>query len=312
MSARAATHLLSLRAIAFAVDGRVDGKRVRFAPPGHSKADKSAWIELAPNLSDGFYVNTFATGDDKFAIKDWVRQRLGIARQTRRRADIRVAGSRRSGQTIDTGTLETNRARARVLWDEAVDPRGTLVETYLNSRTLELPPDIGALRFHPRLPWNGAAGLEFHPAMIAAIRTIHGDEIFGVHRTVLTPDGCKIDRKMLGLASAAAIKITPDEDVTICLGVGEGIKTTLSLRSIPEFGCSPIWSLTHAGNLAAFPVLAGIETLWIAVDHDDAGIKAAQATAERWQAAGCEVLVVRPTQQGADLNDLIKGADNVL
>src|SRR5215211_3656341 len=91
--------------------------------------------------------------------------------------------------------------------------------------------------------------------------------------------------------TGGAVKLTPDEDVSTCLGIGEGIESTLSLRLVPEFGPSPVWALLSAGGVARFPVLSGIEVLWIAVDHDPngQGQAAAQACADRWQGAGREM-----------------------
>ena len=112
----------------------------------------------------------------------------------------------------------------------------------------------------------------------------------------------------LGPKGGGAIKLTPDEDVSFCLGVGEGIETTLSMRAIPAFGGSPIWSLLDAGNISALPVLPGIEHLWIAVDHDANGIglKASRACAKRWSAAGRSVTLIKPKKVSTDLNDLIE------
>jgi hypothetical protein len=89
-------------------------------------------------------------------------------------------------------------------------------------------------------------------------------------------------RRTLAPIRGGAIKLTPYEHVTNCLGVGEGIETTLSMRLLPEFGASPVWSLLTAGNLASLPALPGIECLWVAVDHDPAGIEAAHETAARF------------------------------
>jgi putative DNA primase/helicase len=88
--------------------------------------------------------------------------------------------------------------------------------------------------------------------------------------------------------------------------VAEGIETALSLRNLPDFGPSPVWSLLNAGNLERFPVLSGIETLWIAVDNDESGTgqRAAQALADRWEAAGREVMRIIPADAGTDLADL--------
>ncbi len=92
--------------------------------------------------------------------------------------------------------------------------------------------------------------------------------------------------------------------MTICLGVGEGIESALSLRSLPEFGPSPVWSLISAGGVESVPILSGIESLWIAVDHDETGIRAARSTSRRWRASGAEIFLITPSAPRADLNDL--------
>ena len=148
--------------------------------------------------------------------------------------------------------------------------------------------------------------------MVALVTDIITNEPKAVHRTALTLDGRKIeiegsDRLALGPIGGGAIKVTPDADVTLCLGIGEGLESTLSLRGLPEFGpTTPVWSLLTAGGVEALPVLAGVECLWIAVDNDPngRGQRAAQACADRWQAAGREVFLVKPTAEKSDLNDV--------
>ena len=90
------------------------------------------------------------------------------------------------------------------------------------------------------------------------------------------------------------------------LGIGEGVESTLSLRHLPEVGVAPVWACCSAERLASFPVLSGIEVLWIAVDNDQAGIQAAERVAGRWTDAGREVFLVRPTTEKADLNDIVR------
>jgi len=67
----------------------------------------------------------------------------------------------------------------------------------------------------------------------------------------------------------------------------------------------PVWSLVSADGVENFPVLAGIETLVVAVDHDEPGEQAALAVSERWLAAGREVFLVEATRPGSDLNDVV-------
>ncbi|HEY8380509.1 MAG TPA: toprim domain-containing protein [Microvirga sp.] len=149
--------------------------------------------------------------------------------------------------------------------------------------------------------------------MVCLVRDVVTNEPKAIHRTALSQDGCKANvnghsRLSLGRVAGGAIKLTPDEDVTLCLGIGEGIESSLSLQATPEFGASPVWSLLSAGGMERLPVLPGIESLWIAVDHDPAGLKASRNIAERWQAAGREAYLVTPSAPHADLNDLVTGA----
>jgi putative DNA primase/helicase len=197
------------------------------------------------------------------------------------------------------------------LWREAADPAGTPVEMYLERRGLTLPDGAAgnAIRFHPACKF----GLERVLCMLALVRNIRSDEPQAIHRTTLDRAGNKIevgglDRMSLGSFGGGAVKLTVDPDVTSCLGIGEGIESALSLRRIPEFGPSPVWSVLSAGGIQAFPMLPGIECLWIAVDHDEAGQRSAATCAERWTAAGQEVFRVMPESSGDDLNDVTRSA----
>jgi hypothetical protein len=64
-----------------------------------------------------------------------------------------------------------------------------------------------------------------------------------------------------------------------------------------------MWATIDAGNLETLPVIAGVEALLILADHDQAGIKAAQACAQRWYAAGREVRIALSPTAGWDAAD---------
>jgi hypothetical protein len=67
-----------------------------------------------------------------------------------------------------------------------------------------------------------------------------------------------------------------------------------------------------AGGIQAFSELRGIESVWIAADHDAKGTghRAAQALAQRLAAASIEAVTIEPTAVG-DLNDLARGGCNL-
>lgn len=183
-------------------------------------------------------------------------------------------------------------ARAMSYWNRSKDPRGTIVETYLASRCIALPEGVAGevIRFcaGPRM-------------MVALLRDIHTNEPCGIHRTFLTPEGAKIEKKMLGRAKGAAIKLSPDENVSHGLHVGEGIESTLSFMVA---GYAPAWALGSAGAIESFPVLAGIESLTIFTENDEAGDCAANVCADRWLEADREVTLATP--QHGDGNDILK------
>jgi hypothetical protein len=205
---------------------------------------------------------------------------------------------------------------ALTIWQQARDPRDTLVERYLRDhRGLELPL-AEAIRFHPDCPY----GESFKPCMVALVRGIIGNAPQAIHRTALNPDGTAqrdADGKKLcrsqGPIRGGAIKLTSDEDVTLCLGVGEGIESALSLRQRCEFGLSPVWSMVCAGGFSWLPVLSGVESLWIAVDHDKPDKNGARAgqmrafdLARRWANEGREVFKMMSSVEGEDLNDVVR------
>jgi putative DNA primase/helicase len=194
-----------------------------------------------------------------------------------------------------------------------VCPRGTLVEEYLtrprpHGRGLDFPSDIGGVvRFHPACPWrdDGSGELIRVPAMLAAMRNIHTDEITGVHRTRLTSEGRKIGRKMMGVAAGAAIKLDADAFVTTGLTIGEGIETCLAAR---QLGFRPVWALGSADAIGRFPVLNGIEALTLLEEGDATGAnrRAISACATRWDGAGREVILIE-SKAGGDINDALQG-----
>ena len=109
--------------------------------------------------------------------------------------------------------------------------------------------------------------------------------------------------------AGAAIKLWPDEEVAAGLVIGEGLETTLSAAARVEHRgtlLQPAWAAVDAGNLAKFPVLAGIESLTILVDHDESGRgeAAARECARCWVAAGREAILLTPNELGTDFNDL--------
>jgi putative DNA primase/helicase len=179
-------------------------------------------------------------------------------------------------------------------------PGETPVVPYLLSRQLSLPDELAdeVVRFHPALIFEGICV----GGMVALFRDIVSNEPCGIHRTFLDSDGRKLDRKMLGRAHGAAVKLDADEDVTLGVHVGEGVETCLAAWLA---GFRPVWALGSAGAIRDFPLLPGIEAVTILGEVGDSGAnhRAAEVCASRWFAAGRQAFIVEP-QIGGDLNDV--------
>ena len=196
---------------------------------------------------------------------------------------------------------------ARSLWREGApaDAPNSLVSVYLASRGLALEPSA-PLRFHPTCPRGG----ERWPTMLALMTDASTGQPCGVHRTFLARDGRgkaagPLPAKMMA-GRAGVVRLSPDAEVTMGLGIAEGIETALSVMQ--GFGWRPVWAATSAGMIRTFPVLPGIGALTIFADPDGAGMDAAETCAARWREAGREARILAPPAGAGDFNDLARRA----
>ena len=293
---------MNLSSVAHALGGSVTGRnRVSCPGPGHSARDRSLSVLFDPGAPGGFVVMSHA-GDDALRCKDFVRARLGMP------VSDQVAAPAPAGLEAD----RERSARALSLWHAGASPAGTPVESYLRSRNVKIshqrPSDV--IRWHPDCPFGG----DRVGCMVALVRDIVTDEPRAIQRTALDDYGRKLSdlgsngRLTLGPVGNGAVKFTAHEDVTAAVAIGEGLETCLSARNVPDLAALAIWALLSAGQVARFPVLGGIETLWLVVDHDRAGIEASRDVYRRWHSAGREVVTITPTLEGADLNDIAGGS----
>jgi Toprim domain/CHC2 zinc finger len=204
-------------------------------------------------------------------------------------------------------------------WVEGEPIKGSIAGRYLRQGRgiAGLPPDVyDVLRFHPRCIFgqDESGRPIYHPCLIAQFRDVITNEFRGIHRTALTPNGRKIDRKALGVKKGAAIKLWGDAEMTYGLVVGEGLETVLTAAmGIEHEGTlmRPAWALIDAGNLRDLPIIDCVEHLTILADNDApdqrgrrAGQEAAEVCAERWAVSGRTVDVLTPNVTGEDFNDL--------
>lgn len=278
---------------------------IRCAGPNHSANDNSLRVGLT---DDGdIWVLPFSPRDQDHipALKDWVRSEGGLPPW---QPKARSNGLRRRATPAPRVAAPPATDTWRPIWRRVRDPSATPVESYLAQRGLALPPQATeVIGWHPDCPFRRTCT----SCMVVLVRSVVTDAPQAIHRTAITLDGRKAEidgdaRLALGPTKGGAIKLWADAEVSTCLGVGEGIESTLSIRQHPQFAAVPVWALLDAGHLRAFPVLAGLGGLVIAVDHDPAGQSAAEILADRYAAAGAAVTLVQAPEAGDDLNDLVR------
>jgi len=293
---------LDARAIAHMLGGDVtSGDSANVPGPGHSKNDRSLSIRI--DRATGELLVCSHAGDDWRACKDYVRSRLGLDHREisteRRRTSFAVL---RSGLDNDK---EKKKSAALRIWEQSINPTGTVVERYLREhRGLALPPELvgSVVRFNGSLYVDASTR---SPGMVCLFRDIKTDEPCGVHRTFLDRSTAqKTDRKMLGVAKGAAIKIDPAKAVSTSLTIGEGFETVLSARMA---GMGPAWALGSSGAVRGFPVLSQLGELTILEENDPTSRRDVVTCAERYLAARKPVNVVTP-EIGNDFNDAWKAA----
>lgn len=313
--------MIDARSVARALGGEVTGRDAVSAPgPNHSRHDRSLSVRLDANAPDGFVVNSFA-GDDWALCRDYVRQRLGLPEwrpgdeQDRRvppsriREFDRMAINHQANDRTRTDEDHERIARAAKLWNEGGSPQQTVVEDYLHSRSLELPPELvgSVLRFHPRCPWRNenTGATERIPVLLAAFRSIDDDQITAIHRIRLDQPQRwpKAERRMLGVVHRAAVKVDPLAGGKLC--IGEGIETCLAAR---QLGYRPTWALGSVGAISFFPLINSVRHLLILGEAGKASKEAIQLCGRRWHKAGHRVQIVMP-DCGSDLNDQLMQQD---
>jgi hypothetical protein len=217
---------------------------------------------------------------------------------------------------VSDPVTERKRRLATTAWDEAGELIGTPGSAYLERRGIdiaELPQRISdALRWHPRCPWQlDQAGnvASRRPAIVALFTDIITGAPRGIHRIAPIGDSREDEKRMLGPCRGCVIRLWPDDEVTMAVTLGEGIVTTLFAATRVAHRHTilvPAWAAGDKGHMAAFPVLPGIESLTLLVDHDEGGDgqNAAAKCTSRWTAAGREVVRLTPKLPGADFANL--------
>jgi putative DNA primase/helicase len=190
---------------------------------------------------------------------------------------------------------------ALAIWDSAKPVKGTLVETYLASRSIDLPPP-NSLRFHVGLR-HPSGGI--WPAMVALVTDGADGTPLAIHRTFLTADGAgkapvKPQKMMLGPCRGGMVRLANPEEV---LMIGEGIETCLAAMHATGH---PAWAALSTSGMRTLNLPNNFRDVIVLADGDEPGETAARDCALRWQREGRRVRIAR-APLGMDFNDMLRG-----
>jgi len=184
---------------------------------------------------------------------------------------------------------------ARTIWRGAVPATGTVAETYLRSRGLQLAiPD--SIRF-ARLRYGKSGPL--YPVLVAVIANANS-QLIGIQRTYLNSDGtgkAAVPKQKLSLGRVAggAIRLAP---AARSMFVTEGLEDGLTLQQ--EIGRAT-WVAAGAGNLPSMILPAGVEAVVVGGDADEAGRSAAAKAVAAFAGRGIRARATFPAV-GKDFN----------
>ena len=215
--------------------------------------------------------------------------------------------------------MDNGRAREQLnkLWSNTAPldlDKHPIAAKYLASRGLELqnnPPSD--LRYGDVDYWrrgdDGPVHVGTFPCIVAVIRNAAGEPL-SLHRTYLTPDGAgKADldppRKLCtavrpGGVAGGAVRLYEARDKVL---LAEGIETALAAGVIFQ---KPAWACLSTSMMQKVVLPQTVHDVTIAADHDEAGIDAAKALAERLHAESRTVRIELPDQPGTDWADVIR------
>ena len=243
-------------------------------------------------------------------LLDVIRETLGLTRfrdvadEARRFLNMPRPAPEKSISPSNAPARTSSSAKRLLALCRPID--GSLAETYLRRRGVTAFGGTESLRFHPSCFYRADANspIEKWPALVAAVTDL-SNRVTGVHRTWLDPELGGADhgkasienpRRSLGDIWTHAVRFGVVQDV---MAAGEGIETILSLRSV--LPALPMIAALSASNLAAVVFPAALRRLYVAMDADPAGERAAAALAARAVQAGIEAIVLRPVRN--DFND---------
>lgn len=236
------------------------------------------------------------------------------AERRRREADRKRRDEQKARE--DQRELDRKMETVRSIWDQALPIAGTLGETYLRTRFIDLESWPPSLRYHPALRHAGGK----HPALIGGVQAA-SRKLIAIWRVFLNADGTvmkdaegKKVKLGFGPATGGAVRFGP---VTETLRLAEGMETALAVKLLTKPNAS-VWATLSTSGMTGIEIPPGVKRLEIYADGDrhrlnkrtgkiadPPGIKAAQTLKERAEKSGVEA-VIYPSPEPDDWLDVLE------
>lgn len=191
--------------------------------------------------------------------------------------------------------------RARDLWSVGRPINGTIAETYLRNRSIDIVLDC--LRFCDRTPLGKGKMATFRPAMLAAVTDDSG--LLAVQRTFLDARGRRArdlrrPRRLLAHPCAGAVRLVRANDT---LGIAEGVETAISAMLLLGF---PVWAALGSERFPLIAIPKSVNRLILLPDNDHAGRIAVPLAMEAHAAPRRTIETIWPWNGRNDWNDVLR------
>jgi len=275
---------------------------------------KRCWFDHRDHIGGGVLdLIQHVRGCDRAGALRWLSSFTGIpladksftdrqvSRHERRARDQRRVQEQRDVRDYPDRDNGKRTNAALSIWQSTKTGRGTLVETYLRSRHVNIPPPPN-LRFHAGLKHPSG---NVWPAMVALVTRGTDDVPLAIHRTFLARGGAgkapvEPQKMMLGPCRGGAVRLASASEVLL---VGEGIETCLAAMQEAN---RPAWAALSTSGLRSLDLPPEVRDIIVLADGDDSGEAAAQDCGLRWKREGRRVRIAR-APWGLDFNDLLLG-----
>lgn len=250
----------------------------------------------------GIFCNQCGGGADGLAVLQWgngwsfPETLQGVASYLGLDNGITPESIQRTPRPQPKKNWKRERRELLSIWEAAI-PNHPRFQEYFEHRELfvELP---NTLRFHPEIKYLDG---RWFPAMIAQI--IRNEEMVGIHRTFLDPDGPgkadvpkpKLSKKCTDSMTGGCIHlfvVEQNKPLVLC----EGIETALAIHSYSGY---PVWPCVSRTLLEKVELPNNVKSVIIGGDKDRSGDgqTSAEKLAQRLADEGREVKISLPPME---------------